>query len=178
MISDKDAYSADVFYHQRCYNKFTWDYKPAESNREDKDRVDKAMAEKIFLTLLKTQVINQEYCFLLQDLLIAINDMYEKNGCEVKITKTKDLKKLITETFLEEIKIHFLLRSSWATPDTSCNWRESYWSCFGFSCRGRFKRCRNYSRFSWNNSLKDKGDRIKDGVPCFTWYVNRKIVYI
>ena len=121
MISDKDAYSADVFYHQRCYNKFTWDYKPAESNREDKDRVDKAMAEKIFLTLLKTQVINQEYCFLLQDLLIAINDMYEKNGCEVKITKTKDLKKLITETFLEEIKIHSLLRFSWATPDTSCN---------------------------------------------------------
>ena len=36
MISDKNAHSTDVFYRQRCYNEFPRDYKPAESNREDK----------------------------------------------------------------------------------------------------------------------------------------------
>ena len=104
MISDKDAHSADVLYHKHCYNKFTWDYKPAKSNREAKDSLEKATAEKRFSTLLKTQVINQKPSFLLQDLLIEINDMYEKYGCEVEITKAKDLKKLITETFPEEIR--------------------------------------------------------------------------
>ena len=32
--------------------------------------------------------------------------MYEKYGCEVEITRTKDLKKLITETFLEKNQLH------------------------------------------------------------------------
>ena len=53
---------------------------------------------------LKTQVINQKFFFLLWDLLIEVNDMYEKYDCEVEITRTKDLKKLIKETFLEEIR--------------------------------------------------------------------------
>ena len=92
----------NVFYHQRCCNKFTRDYKPAESNREDKDKVEKATAEKRFLMLLKTQVINQESCFLLRDFLIEINDIYENYGCEVKMTRTKNLKKLLTETFPEK----------------------------------------------------------------------------
>ena len=104
IISDQDAHFADVLYHKRCYNKFTRDYKPAKSNREAKDSLEKATAEKRFLTLLKTQVINQKSCFLLQDLLIEINGMYEKYGCEVEITRTKDLKKLITETFPKEIR--------------------------------------------------------------------------
>ena len=81
---------------------FTLDYKPAGSNWEDKDSAEKATAKKKFSTLLKTQVINQKFCFLLQYLLIEINDMYGTYGCEVEITRTKDLKKLITETFLEE----------------------------------------------------------------------------
>ena len=38
---------------------------------------------------MKTQVIDQKSCFPLQDLLIEINDMYEKYGCEVEITGTK-----------------------------------------------------------------------------------------
>ena len=49
-------------------------------------------------------MINQKSCFLLRDLLIEINDMYEKYDCEVEITRTTDLRKLITETFLEEIR--------------------------------------------------------------------------
>ena len=75
-ISEKDAHSADGLYYQ-CCNKFTRDYKPAKRNREAKDSVDKATAEKKFLTLLKTQVINQKSCFLLQDLLISINGIYK-----------------------------------------------------------------------------------------------------
>ena len=63
MISYKDHHSTDVLFHQRCYNKFTRDYKSVESNRKDKDSVEKATAEKRFLTLLKTQVINQKSCF-------------------------------------------------------------------------------------------------------------------
>ena len=63
MISYKDHHSTDVLFHQRCYNKFTPDYKSVESNRKDKDSVEKATAEKRFLTLLKTQVINQKSCF-------------------------------------------------------------------------------------------------------------------
>ena len=59
------------------------DYKPADSNREDKESVEKATAKKHFLTLLKTQVINQKSYFLLRDLLIEFNDMYEKYSCEV-----------------------------------------------------------------------------------------------
>ena len=58
LMSDKDAHSADVLYHQRCCNKFTRDYKPAKSNRKAKYSVQKATDEKRFLTLLKTQVIN------------------------------------------------------------------------------------------------------------------------
>ena len=78
------------------------------------------MAEKKILTLLKTQVINQKSCFLLRDLFIDIYDMYIKYGCEVEITRTKDLKKLITETFPEEIKLTPALGLQWITPDTSC----------------------------------------------------------
>ena len=111
MISDKgDAHSADVLCHQRCYDKFPRDYKPAKSNREAKDSLEKATAGKMFLALLKTQVINQKSFFLLRELLIEINDMY-KCGCEVELTRTKDLKKPITENFLEKIRF---------TPDTSC----------------------------------------------------------
>ena len=46
--------------------------------------------------------------------------MYIKYGCEVEITRTKDLKKLITETFPEEIKLTPALGLQWITPDTSC----------------------------------------------------------
>ena len=46
MILDKDSHFADVLYHQRCYKKFTEDFKPAESYREDKDKVEKATNEK------------------------------------------------------------------------------------------------------------------------------------
>ena len=49
-------------------------------------------------------MINQKCCFLPLDLLIEINDIYEKCGCEVEITRTKHLKKLITETLPEEIR--------------------------------------------------------------------------
>ena len=63
MISDKDARSADVLHHKRCYNKFARDYKPAKSNRKAKDNLEKATAEKRFLTLLKTHVINKKYSF-------------------------------------------------------------------------------------------------------------------
>ena len=45
MISDKDAYSADVLYHQCCYNKFTWNYKQAQNNWENKDCVGKTPDE-------------------------------------------------------------------------------------------------------------------------------------
>ena len=47
-ISDNDAYSTDVLYDQRYYKKFTRDYKPGESNREDKDSIEKATTEKGF----------------------------------------------------------------------------------------------------------------------------------
>ena len=60
-----------VLYHQRYYNKFTQDYKPVESNWEEKS-VEKATAEKRFLTLLKTQLINQKYCFIIRDLGIKL----------------------------------------------------------------------------------------------------------
>ena len=75
MISDKDAHSADGLFHQLCYNKFARDYKSSKSNREARDSVEKS--EKRFLTLIKTQVINQKSCFLLRYLLIEINDIYE-----------------------------------------------------------------------------------------------------
>ena len=67
------------------------------------------MPEKTFLTLLKTQVINQNYCFAPWDLLTEVNDMYTKYGCEAEITRTKDLNKLITENFPEEIRFTFAL---------------------------------------------------------------------
>ena len=104
MMSDNDAHFADVLYYRRYYNKFTRNYKPTESKREDKDSVEKATAEKIFLGLLKAQVINQKYCFLLRDLLIEIDDMYYQYGCKVEINITKDLKKLIRETFPDKIR--------------------------------------------------------------------------
>ena len=59
MISDKDAHFTDILYHKRCYSKFTRDYKPAKSNMLAKDSLEIAKAEKRFLALLKTQVINQ-----------------------------------------------------------------------------------------------------------------------
>ena len=53
MISDNYAHSADVPYHQCCYNKFTRDYKPAKSNLEAKESLEKNTAKKRFLMLLK-----------------------------------------------------------------------------------------------------------------------------
>ena len=64
--------------------------------------------------------------------------------------------------------------SSWITPDTLCQWRESYWLCLGFSRSGWFRRCRNYSCVGFNGSSEDKGNRNKDGVSCFTWSINKK----
>ena len=55
-------------------------------------------------------MVNQESCFLLRDFLIEINYMYEKDDCEVEITITKDLKKVITETLPEEIRFTHDLR--------------------------------------------------------------------
>ena len=49
MISYKDHHSTDVLFHQRCYNKFTPDHKSVESNRKDKDSVEKATAEKRYV---------------------------------------------------------------------------------------------------------------------------------
>ena len=83
MISDNDAHSVGVLFRQRCYKNFTWDQKPARSNREAKDSVEKVTAEKRISMLLKTQVIDQKSCFILRDLLIEINDIDEKYGCEV-----------------------------------------------------------------------------------------------
>ena len=97
MMSDKDARSTDVLYQ-------------AESNREGKGSIEKATAENRFLTIVKTQVINSKSCFLLRDLLVEINGIYEKYGCEVTIARTKDLKKLITETFPGEIRFTPALR--------------------------------------------------------------------
>ena len=48
MISDNDAHSADALYDQHYYNKLTRDYKPGGSNRENKDSLEKATAEKGF----------------------------------------------------------------------------------------------------------------------------------
>ena len=53
--------------------------------------------------LLKTQVINQKSFFPLRDLLIEVNDMYEKYDCEVEITRTKELKKLIKKRFWKKL---------------------------------------------------------------------------
>ena len=52
VISDTDAHSTDVLYHQRCYNKFTRDYKQAVSDREDKGSMETATAENWLLTLI------------------------------------------------------------------------------------------------------------------------------
>ena len=48
MISDKYAHSADVLYHQRCYNKFTRHFIPTKSDREDKNSVEKLLLKKDF----------------------------------------------------------------------------------------------------------------------------------
>ena len=40
IISDKDAHSVDIPSHQRCYNKFTRDYKPAKNDWEAKDSLE------------------------------------------------------------------------------------------------------------------------------------------
>ena len=102
--------------------------------------------------LLKTQVINQKYFFLLWDLLIEGNDMYEKYYCEVEITRTKDLKKLIKETFLEKIRfipaiglhgLPLILHVNHVNP-TEYALVPLVW--------GWSKRCRNYSRVCWNDS--------------------------
>ena len=53
-ISDNDAHSTDVFYHQWRYNNFTLDYKLDESNREDKNSVEEATAKKSFNTTKNT----------------------------------------------------------------------------------------------------------------------------
>ena len=53
--------------------------------------------------LLKTQVINQKSYFPLWDLLIEVNDMYEKYDSEVEITRTKELKKLIKKRFWKKL---------------------------------------------------------------------------
>ena len=103
MTSDKDGHSANVLCHQGDFNKFTCNYKPDKSNWEAKDSREKATDEKRFLMLLKTQVINQKSFFPLWDLLIEVNDMYEKYDCEVEITRTKELKKLIKKRFWKKL---------------------------------------------------------------------------
>ena len=84
-ISDNDAHSTDVLYSQRCYNKFTQDCKPAESNQEDKGSIEKATAEKNVCNTTKNTSDKLKILsyFLLRNLLIEVNDMCEKYGSEV-----------------------------------------------------------------------------------------------
>ena len=59
IISYKYAHAADVLYRQRCYNKFTRDYKSAMSNREAKGSVIKTTLGTWRIITLSYRVLNK-----------------------------------------------------------------------------------------------------------------------
>ena len=68
MVSDKVAHSANVLYHQAVVIS-SLDIANQVRVIGKTKTAQKAKAEKMFLMLLKTQVINQKSCFLLRDQL-------------------------------------------------------------------------------------------------------------
>ena len=99
-----DIFSADIFYHQSCYIKFTIkkvdDTSPDEETNKNKE--DDIL--EIFLQRIKSRIVREKSAYLLNELLIDINLISEEQGLEVApITNTRPLKRLIVEKFGENV---------------------------------------------------------------------------
>ena len=98
-----DAHATDLQYHQRCYNRFLRGYEPKNRDKDEQDIV-RAVVERKFFELLRCQVIYQKSCFLLKDLMLEINEMYEKYDCKARFTRTNSFSDLVTQKF-KEVKV-------------------------------------------------------------------------
>ena len=98
---NQDTFSADVVYHQKCYNKFTEEYeKIAKKKPEIND--EQVGAERKFLSPFKSKVINQKCCYLLRELVVELNNLYEYFDSSQE-SSAKSLKKFIANSFGNQV---------------------------------------------------------------------------
>ena len=67
IISNQDIFSADVTYHKKCYDRFTYVSKYEKGDKQDDEKSSILTAEREFITVLKREVVHQKFCYLLRD---------------------------------------------------------------------------------------------------------------
>ena len=81
IISNQDIFSADVTYHKKCYDRFTYVNKYEKRDKEDDENSSILTAEREFITVLKRKVVHQKFCYLLRDLVGEMNSLDELFDC-------------------------------------------------------------------------------------------------
>ena len=90
---NQDTFSTDVVYHQKCYNnKLTEEYERVAKKKPEKND-EQIGAERKFLSLFKSKVINQTFCYLLRELVVELNNLYEYFGSSQE-SSAKSIKKI------------------------------------------------------------------------------------
>ena len=77
IISNQDIFSADVTYHKKCYDRFTYVNKYEKGDKQDDEKSSILTAEREFITVLKRKVVHQKFCYLLRDLVGEMNSLYD-----------------------------------------------------------------------------------------------------
>ena len=93
IISNQDIFSADVTYHKKCYDRFTYVNKYEKGDKHD-EKSSILTAEREFITVLKRKIVLQKFCYLLKDLVGEMNSFYDFFDCG-RESSAKSLKKLI-----------------------------------------------------------------------------------
>ena len=101
-ISHSDMWAADVFYCKTCSNRFVYFYRkiPKENTLLNKE-VSNQSSEKEFLVLIKRKTVKN--CYLLSDLLVELQQLYEVYCSNENIRDNKNMKYFPQENFKESI---------------------------------------------------------------------------
>ena len=76
IISNQDIFSADVTYHKKCYDRFTYVNKYENGDKQDDEKSSILTAEREFITE-EGSLVHQKFCYLLRDLVGEMNSLYD-----------------------------------------------------------------------------------------------------
>ena len=97
IILNQDISSADVTYHKKCYDRFTYVNKYEKGDKQDDKKSSLLTAEREFMTVLKRKVFHQKFCYLLRDLVGEMNSLYDFFFDCGRESSAKSRKKLIID---------------------------------------------------------------------------------
>ena len=99
-----DVFSADIYYHQSCYIKFTTSVQSSErKGKTDVDKEKESILMNEFLNIIRVNVLCEENAYLLNELLIDWINLCDERAIETTIYYTWQLRKRLETQFIEEI---------------------------------------------------------------------------